>query len=470
MSPPDLLNLPAYRVLHVDTTDHDYHISAEVINAPQRCPHCLSDRLEGFGRREQMLRDLPMHARRVGLYVNTRRYRCKQCNKTFYETLPDADGKRLMTKRLVAWVGKQAVKRTFLNIAEEIGVTEGTIRLIFKDYVSDLEKTVRFETPKWMGIDEIHLIKPRGVIANIQNNTIVELLPNRNKETVVRFLQQLEGKDRIQYVAMDMWAPYRDACKAVIPQAEIVVDKFHVLKMANEALERVRKSLRESLTPKQRRGLMHDRFVLLKRERELDDRERLLLSGWLKNYPELGEAYRLKEDFFRIYDAESPDEAQACFINWKRSVIPEVADAFADIIRAWENWEPWILTYFDHPVTNAYTESLNSLIRVMNRLGRGYSFEALRAKILFSEGVHKNKLSRPKFARKTPDRRQAETMGFGVPENARGYEMMTSFSRTITTPQPKPCPPPKSIDFEKSEKNYGADISTLIRLIESGEL
>ena len=50
-------------------------------------------------------------------------------------------------------------------------------------------------------------------------------------------------------------------------------------------------------------------------------------------------------------------------------------------------------------MTNAYTESLNSLIRVMNRL-RGYSFEALRAKILFTEGAHKHKLSRPKFERR----------------------------------------------------------------------
>ena len=255
--------------------------------------------------------------------------------------------KRLMTKRLAQWMGKQAVKRTFASIAEEVGCTEFTVRAVFSDYVNDLEKTVRFETPKWMGIDEIHLIKPRGVIANIQNNTIVELLPNRNKDTVVRFLHHLEGKERIQYVAMDMWTPYRDAVRAVIPQAEIVVDKFHVVRMANDAMERVRKSLRESLTPKQRRGLMHDRFVLLKRERDLNDKERLNLDGWTKNYPELGEAYRLKEQFFGIYDAESPDEAQAKFIRWQKSIPSEIADAFADIERAWGNWTMPILNYFN---------------------------------------------------------------------------------------------------------------------------
>jgi len=442
----NILNLPAYQVTGLQENEYDYHIDAVTVREPVACSHCHHNKLDGFGRREQMVKDLPMHGKRVGIYIDTRRYRCKSCGRTFYETLPEINQKRLMTNRLVDWIGKQAVKRTFASIAEEVGVVEGTIRLIFKDYVADLEKTVRFETPKWMGIDEIHLIKPRGVISNIQNNTIVELLPNRNKETVVRYLYNLAGKDGIQYVAMDMWQPYRDACQAVIPQAKVVIDKFHVVRMANDALERVRKSLRESLTPKQRRGLMHDRFVLLKRERDLTDQEQLLLSGWTRNYDELGEAYKLKEDFFKIYDAQSPDEAQALFIDWKRSMSPQVADAFHDLVRAWDNWTPFILNYFNHPVTNAYTESLNSLIRVMNRLGRGYSFEALRAKILFAEGAHK--VVKPKFERRAA--------------NSRDYAMVGLMSRM--TPDHG-----WGISTEPA-KNYGADISTLVRLIEDGAL
>ena len=73
---------------------------------------------------------------------------------------------------------------------------------------------------------------------------------------------------------------------------------------------------------------------------------------------------------------------------WYRGISTEIRPYFADLIRAFTNWQPFILNYFEHPVTNAYTESLNSLTRVMNRLGRGYSFEALRAKILFTEGIH----------------------------------------------------------------------------------
>jgi transposase len=444
--PTNILNLPSYTVTAFQENDHDYHIDGVTIVSTSSCPHCKSNNLVSFGRREQMIKDLPSHGKRVGIYIDTKRFRCRSCTKTFYESLPDVDEKRSMTIRLVAWIGKQAIKRTFTSIADEVGIVEGTVRSIFRDYINELERTVRFETPKWMGIDEIHLIKPRGVISNIQNNTIVELLPNRNKETVIRYLSQLDGRQHIQYVAMDMWLPYRDSVELVLPQAKIVIDKFHVVKMANEALERVRKSFRESLTPKQRRGLMHDRFVLLKRESELNDKEVLLLSGWLNNYPELGLAYRLKEDFFKIYSAESKQNALDRFAEWEKSITPDVRDAFADLIRAWRNWQPYILNYFDHPVTNAYTESLNNLIRIMNRLGRGYSFEALRAKILFAEGAFKKQIIKPKFER----RRQQSDNEFA------------SFALAgFMTNQPEP---------KETEINFGVDISTLIEMIENGHI
>lgn len=473
--PANILNLPAYAVRALEENDHDYHISAETATPPRSCPHCRSDKLQGFGRREQMVRDLPMHGKRVGLYIDTRRFKCLPCSVaqgktvTFYEALPEIDEKRLMTKRLTTWMGKQAIKRTFASIAEEVGCTEFTVRAVFSDYVSELEKTIRFEVPRWMGIDEIHLIKPRCVIANIASNTIVEMLHNRNQETVVRYLSHLEGRERIQYVAMDIWQPYRDACHAVIPDAKIVIDKFHVVRMANEAMERVRKGLRERLTLKQKRGLMHDSWVLLKRERDLNDRERRLLSGWVKNYDELGLAYQLKEEFFGIYDAESPDEAQGRFLNWKARITPEIEPAFFDLVRAWENWAPWILEYFNHPITNSYTESLNNLIRVMNRLGRGYSFEALRAKILFTEGAHKHTNSRPKFERKKKadalkailDWKGEEDDAVGGQTGLAGVYYFEMARITTNAPLTEPLDPPK---------NYGVDISTLTRMLESGEL
>lgn len=457
--PANLLNLPCFKVIGVQENEHDYHIHAETVEPPSACPHCRSGNLVGFGRREQMIRDLPMHGRRVGLYIDTRRYRCRDCSKTFYELLPEVDEKRLMTKRLCQWIGKQSIRRTFSSIAEEVGCTEFTVRSVFNDYINELEKTVRFETPKWMGIDEIHIInKPRCVVSNIENNTLVDMLRNRNKETVAKYFFSMPNREKVQYVAMDMWAPYRDAVRAVLPDATIVIDKFHVVRMANDAMEKARKGYRESLSAKQKRGLMHDRFVLLKRERTLSDAERFTLDGWVRNYPVLGEAYRAKEAFYSIYEESgSPEYAESRFDAWHASLSPEVRPYFSDLIRAFQNWQPYILNYFAHPITNAYTESLNSLIRVMNRLGRGYSFEALRAKLLFTEGVHAKERVRPKFERK----RGTASSRFGLPGGAYGYGIPPEHDALSVSDQH---------ETEYAAKNYGVDISTIVRMIEEGEI
>ncbi len=109
-------------------------------------------------------------------------------------------------------------------------------------------------------------------------------------------------------------------------------------------------------------------------------------------YEALGKAYHAKESFFEIWDNSS--QKVGLFTRYKvwESKLPvEIHYACNPLLKAVQNWRNVIFSYFDHPITNAYTESINSLIRVMNRLGRGYSFEALRAKVLFTEGLHKKK-------------------------------------------------------------------------------
>jgi hypothetical protein len=191
---------------------------------------------------------------------------------------------------------------------------------------------------------------------------------------------------------------------------------------------------------------MHDRFILLKREHDLTKQESFLLSGWTLNYPLLGEAHRLKESFYGIYDAANKTEAQQRYQAWLSSIPSELLLDFADLTRACENWYPWIMNYFDHRITNAYTESLNNLIRATNRKGRGYSFEALRAKMLFAEGAFKKEKVKPKFNR----RRQEERTFF--------------MSRTLMD-----CYEPLS-QTTQIEKNYGVDINKLIELLEAEQI
>ena len=320
----DLLSLHFLQQNAVQEEAHDYHIEASCRLESPPCPECRSTDSVGFGRKRQLFMDAPVRGKRVEIWVDRRRLRCKRCAKTFMEPLPDMDDRRQATKRLVQFIEKESLRRTFASIAEDTGLDEKTIRNIFRDYINRLEKEMRFETPQWMGIDEIHIIKkPRCVISNIEHQTIVEVLPNRNKPTVINRLQSLPGREKVRYVAIDMWNPYRDAVDAELPQAKIVVDKFHVVRMANQCLEDVRKALRAELEPKQRRGLMHDRFVLLKRRHDLTDEEYLKLSGWTVNYPMLGVAYDAKEAFYGIWEIDNRPDAERADKMWHENVPEE---------------------------------------------------------------------------------------------------------------------------------------------------
>lgn len=160
-------------------------------------------------------------------------------------------------------------------------------------------------------IDEIHIIrKPRLVLTNIERKTIFDIKHNRNKETVIQRLIEIDDRHHIEYVTMDMWKPYKDAVNTVLPEAKVVVDKFHVVRMANQALDSVRKSLKDKMTPKERRTLMRERYILLKRKHDLNERDVFLLETWLGNISDLKEAHELKEEFYGVWDTNDSDEGR----------------------------------------------------------------------------------------------------------------------------------------------------------------
>lgn len=383
----DILKLSGFNILSIRENASAFQIEVVSNSPPSTCPHCgCLANLQKHGNREQICMDLPIQGKRVELLIKRQRYRCRCCNRTFWERMdPTIDEKRSCTTRLLNYVEKQSLKRTFVSISEDVGLNDKTVRSIFRDYLNRNKETFRFETPHWLGIDDMQIIKPRCALTNLEERTLLDILPNRNKDTLAAYLLRLPNKERIQYVTMDMWKPYKDAVRAALPKAKIIIHKFSVLSLANQALETIRKQVRESLSPKERRGLKIDRLILLKRHNELTEMDKDLLS----HHPTIDVAYNMKETFVDIYDSVSRQNAYDIYHTWKASVPIVLHAAFEPLMTAIENWEEEIFAYFDQRVPNANTESLNKLSGITDHLGRICSFEALRAKILFSEELAK---------------------------------------------------------------------------------
>jgi len=120
-------------------------------------------------------------------------------------------------------------------------------------------------------------------------------------------------------------------------------------------------------------------------------------------------------------------------------IVSNSKDAYKDLVKAVDNWQDEIFNYFDKRLTNAYTESINSIIRQVERMGRGYSFEALRAKILFNEKLHKKR--KPRFN-----------------QTAFSKAMLFDFNNLH-----------EMTDHDITD-NFGDDFSTLIKKLEKGDL
>jgi transposase-like protein len=260
----DILNLPSLTILEVRENIDDILLIAEVKKPLTACPHCKSTNFKKHGGWKGVWMDVPMRGKRTGIRLEQQRYYCKDCKKSFSEPLPDFDTNHRMTRRLVDYIRQQSLRRTFVSIAEEIGKEEGTIRYIFNQYAVELQKEFVIETPEWLGIDELKLCgKPRCVLTNPKEKKLLDILKTRSKTAVTRFLMTIPGRKAVKLVTMDMWDNYREAVNSVLPDAVVVVDKFHIQRMANKALDDARKKIRETLTPEQRKQWMpRGRIVL----------------------------------------------------------------------------------------------------------------------------------------------------------------------------------------------------------------
>jgi len=189
---------------------------------------------------------------------------------------------------------------------------------------------------------------------------------------------------------------------------------------------------------------MHDRFILLKRRSDLTMQEILVLEAWINAYPVLAAAYGAKEAFYAIWDSKTRQEAKTKYVAWQEGLSKEIQTAYEPLTTAIRNWHWEIFNYFDHRITNAYTESLNNLVRVVNRMGRSYSFDALRAKVLFTDGV-------PKVQRPRDNQRMMVMNEISY----RSLDMLKDVFR---------------MDAPDEYVRPGMPISTLVKLIEQGEI
>jgi transposase len=382
----DILDLDGWTVLNRHQEDGVDVLEAEYAPEPTACPKCGTiGHLYRHGTKETTYLDTPFRGAPARLRAKVRRYKCRSCGETFLQPLGGVMADRRMTERCSTFIQSNCLRDTFVRIAQDVGCDDKTVRNLAGEYIASLEANHRPAMPDWLGIDETQIDgRMRCVITDVGERRLIDMLPDRDKVTVAGWLHRFKDRELVQGVAMDMWRPYRDLAKQMFPGRPVVVDKFHVVRTASYCMERVRIRLQKKRKAGERRQWLQSKATLNMRYAKLGVKAKFNLDMWLDNEPELAAAYRLKEAFYDIYDLPK-EQAVAAFDAYPGAVPDMLKADFKWLLTAMKNWRTEILAYFDHPITNAYTEAVNGVAKTINRQGRGYTFEVLRARLLFGQ-------------------------------------------------------------------------------------
>lgn len=386
----NMLNLQNWGVLDKEDGDEVTTISAIFLIEPRQCIQCNSEQIIKHGPKWTTYRDAPNYGKPSSIRAQLKRYKCKSCNCTFVQPVTGMHSEMRMTERCFKYIQAQSLRDTFTNIAHAVGCNEKTVRSIAHEYLHSLSDAYKPRIEGWIGIDETTLDgKLRFIVSDLKRRKPLEMLPDRETPTVSNWMWKHRNAN-IEVFVMDMWRGYRSIIYKVFPNAVIVVDKFHVVRMANEAVDKIRLKLSKDRVKAIGQDWKRRKSLLRMRYKNLSEHGKYNLDMWLENEPDIAIAHNLKELFYLIYEMPTREDAEALLDEWLDMIPADICKGKSDfkpLVTIFKEWRKEIMNYFDYPITNGYTEALNGVAKVMNRQGRGYSYEIVRAKLLFKNNV-----------------------------------------------------------------------------------
>lgn len=365
-----------------------YHCRKE--RRPEACPRCATLCHTVYDSRKVLLEDAPVRGFGITLKVTKRRLFCKRCKKPFTEPLAGVMPRRRSTQRFrrsVAWAAEN-----FSDLKRVQKAYRCSNDFIYKALYEQLELRRRerndYPFPTTLGIDEHHFRRCRGgsefrprafvtMFVDYDNKKLFEVSAGKTREDLTRALFLREGRENVRRAIIDMSDSYRSFIAEFFPNAEIVADKFHVLRLITPTLNRRRKEI----TGDKRNNPV--RKLLLRNNHSLKFFEKSALQRWLAEFPELAEIYSWKEKlhaFYRIHGFERAKRALTHITDeMSKSILPEIKTLRRTLMR----WRNEILNYFKHRLTNARTEAYNNVAKVIKRRSYGFkNFENYRLRLL----------------------------------------------------------------------------------------
>jgi transposase len=378
---PELAYDRAWFIPWTATTNVGVHKNSEL----EVCPRCATPSQSVYDHRTVVVKDAPVRGKHFVLHIRKRRFSCKPCRRPFTEPVPGVMKGRRTTQRYrrsVLWACEKfsdlsSVRRAYRCSAGFLQT------MLYEQLELRRRKLLNYPWPKVIGIDEHFFRRDRGfrqfvtVLVDYKGRRLREVVEGKTTAALEVALAGIPGRDNVRHVVLDLCDPFKNFARGFFPNASLVADKFHVLRLLSPAINRRRKAITGD-----RRSLEVRRW-LLRNGTNLHPTQRFLLNQWLGGFPELREVYQFKEALHAFYRIRGRDRAARALTamtdRMAASALPEIRTLRRTLIK----WRSELLAYFGTGLTNGRTEGFNNKAKLVKRRAYGYrSFANYRLRLL----------------------------------------------------------------------------------------
>jgi transposase len=227
------------------------------------------------------------------------------------------------------------------------------------------------------------------VLSDLDQSRVLEVVEHREQASAEQAFHALPAEQlaKIKVVALDMWPAFMGAAATTVPQADLVHDRFHVVKHLNEAVDTVRKQEHAELSESSRDWLTGKKYLFLKNPDDWKAEEKQCFKELRSKDLKVTKAWGVRENFQSFWLFTAKTAARAFFREWLRKAKACALLPITKVATMLANHLPGLLSYIKHRVTNAVTEGFNSKIQMIKSCARGFrSFGNYRIAILFHCG------------------------------------------------------------------------------------
>jgi transposase len=372
------LRLKAHTVTRVEETEQAMIVQIDRLGERLlRCGVCgLRCREVHSIRKEREWRDLSMRKLPLKLRYRPRRVKCPRCGVR--EDFPWAEPWARVTTALAKAVAMLARELSWQGTAREYGLDWKTVATIVKRAVKyGLANRAR-PPAHVIGIDEVSRRKGQvylTVVYDLERRVLLWVGEDRTEEAVKKFLTEEMDRRRchtLRVVCMDMWAPYAKLVRDHAVNAQILFDRFHIVKHLHEAVDAARRELWRRLTSKERVDFKGTRWLLLKNPWNLNSGQKERLSTLVRWNTPLVRAWYLKESFQLFWAYKQPWRAKQHLLKWMNSAMRSKLEPFKKFVQMLRSHLDGVLAWTKTRLSNGAVEGMNNKIKSISHRSFGF--------------------------------------------------------------------------------------------------